>query len=333
MKVIRFVIFTAVLLAVIFTPTASALAQGPGGDVVLFGQNYTLKSGDALNGSLVVFGGNVTIEEDATVTGDTVLMGGNFKLAGAIDGNLAVFGGNLSISGKITGDIVVIGGQAQLTDTAIVNGNISLVGAELQRDPKAQVSGNITNNAPSVHVPLSPNAPLAPVSPNFETHVSPFWIAFRVLAWSLLMGALAALLTLFLDQPLRRVGEYAVRQTFVAGSVGLLTVFVCVLLILTIAPIFFLAIAWFFGVIALGAEVGERFTHAMQRTWATPLTTGFGAFVLVLIGSGLGLIPCVGWLFNFVVGLIAIGSVMMTRFGTRAGTDAPPPMIEASAAS
>jgi len=72
------------LLALLVIPTGSVLAQGPGGDVVLFGQNYTVQSGDTLQGSLAVFGGNVNVEEDAKVNGDMAVIGGNLS----IDGNV-----------------------------------------------------------------------------------------------------------------------------------------------------------------------------------------------------------------------------------------------------
>jgi hypothetical protein len=69
--------------------------------------------------------------------------------------------------------------------------------------------------------------------------------------------------------------------------------------------------------VALGQEVGERFTKAIHQTWAPVLTTGFGTFLLVLVGGLFGLIPCAGWLLSFLITLIAIGGVIMTVFGTR----------------
>ena len=50
---------------------------------------------------------------------------------------------------------------------------------------------------------------------------------------------------------------------------------------------------------------------------------------LLLVGGALGEIPCVGWLLTLGIGLVAIGAVVMTRFGMQsmqfaASTYTPP---------
>jgi hypothetical protein len=47
------------------------------------------------------------------------------------------------------------------------------------------------------------------------------------------------------------------------------------------------------------------------------MTIGFGTFLLVLAGGVIGLIPCLGGLILFLVGLIGIGASIITLFGTR----------------
>jgi hypothetical protein len=97
--------------------------------------------------------------------------------------------------------------------------------------------------------------------------------------------------------------------------------------------VFIIPLAWLFGIIAIGQEVGERFTQAINQTWAPVLSTGFGTFLLLLVGGFIGLIPCVGWLLPFVVGLVAVGGVAMTLFGTRSAPGATPPVVEIPAVS
>ena len=78
MKPVTKLLSVLALLALLLIPVspAFALELGPyDGGPVIFGGNYTLKSGDTLNGDLVVFGGNVTIEEDALVEGSIVVPG------------------------------------------------------------------------------------------------------------------------------------------------------------------------------------------------------------------------------------------------------------------
>jgi len=113
-----------------------------------------------------------------------------------------------------------------------------------------------------------------------------------------------------------------------AGGYGLLTIVLvpAIILVLTvtiilipIAAIAFLAIplAWLFGMIALGQEVGNRFTKAIDQTWAPVLTIGFGTFLLMLVAGLLQLVPCFGFLSYLLLSLVAIGAAAITVFGTR----------------
>ena len=336
------------LLVLLLVPTNSVQAQEPGGDVFLLGQNYTLESDETLDGSLAVIGGNVDIQKDATVNGDIALIGGNLKLDGNVNGNVALIGCNLTISGEIDGDIVLIGGQALLTETAVVNGDIVTMGGQVTQEPGAQVSGEIVNNAPPINIPDVPNIPNVPDvpgipdipnTPDVSVSVNPFWDVANVIGRALAVAAIGMLLTLFLQPQLERVGDTIARQPVLAGSFGLLTlvvaplVFVILVVTLILIPValivaFVIPLAWLFGIIALGQEVGERFTNAINQTWAPVLATGFGTFLLLLVGGFVGLIPCVGWLLPFLVGLIAIGGVAMTWFGTRSAPGAMTPQVE-----
>ena len=338
------------LLALLFVPTSNAHAQEPGGDVFLLGQNYTLESDETLNGSLAVIGGNADIEKDASVNGDIALIGGNLNLDGNVSGNVALIGGNLTISGKIDGDIVLIGGQALLTETAIVNGDIVTMGGQVTQEPGAQVSGEIVNNAPPINIPDVPNIPNVPGVPNvpntpdINVSVNPFWEVAGVLGRAVAVAAIGMLLTLFLQPQMERVGDTLARQPVLAGSFGLLTLVVAPLVMLIMAvtvillPValivaFVIPLAWLFGIVALGQEVGERFTNAINQTWAPVLATGFGTFLLLLVGGFVGLIPCIGWLLPFLVGLIAVGGVAMTWFGTRSAPGAMTLQVQVPPAS
>ncbi len=340
------------LLALLFVPTASVSAQSPdGGDVFLLGQNYTLSSDETLNGSLAVIGGNVTIEEGATVNGDVVVVGGNLTIKGDVNGEAAIIGGNMTISAEIDGDLVIVGGQAVLTETAVIDGNVTTMGGQVEREPGAEITGTITNNAPPVNipdvpsvpnvpnVPNPPDMPDVPATPNFDGVFNSFWEAVYVVLSALAVAAVGRLLTLFLQPQLERVADAVTGQPLLAGSFGLLAVVVTPLAILlmvvtlilipvAIVVALLVPLAWLFGMIALGQQVGERFTRAINQVWPDVLSTGFGTFLLVLVIGFIGLIPCIGWLFSFMVTLFALGGVTMTWFGTRNPPgiiSAPPP--------
>jgi hypothetical protein len=97
----------------------------------------------------------------------------------------------------------------------------------------------------------------------------------------------------------------------------LLLVFMAVTIILILGipfAVLALVLAWLFGIVSLGMEVGERFTRAIGQNWSPVLTTGFGTFLLVLVVQGVGLAPCVGWLAPFLVGATGVGAVLLAFF-------------------
>ena len=300
------------LLALLVLPTGVVFAQSPTGDVILFGQNYILESGETLTGSLAVIGGNVTIEEGAS-----------------IDGDVAVIGGNISIEGDIEGDIAIIGGQANLAATAVVDGNIATIGGNVNQEPGAEVTGDITNNAPpTVDVPEIPDTPEVPAAPTVDVNINPFWNAVGKLGQAVVIAGIGMLLTLFLQPQLDRAANTIVRQPLISGGYGLLAFIVLpvilvvmtltIILIPVVAVIVLLfPLAWLFGVIALGQEVGDRFAKAINQVWAPVLSTGFGTFLLMLLVGFIELIPCIGWIPSTIVALLGVGATAMTWFGTR----------------
>src|SRR5512142_287293 len=317
----RKIFFSLVLLALFLLPAAPAFAQGPGGGGngrVIIGQDFTLKSGDSINGDLVVIGGQVLIEEGATVYGDTV-----------------VIGGSLNMNGKATGNTVVIGGVVNLGAQSSVAGDLVTIGGALQRAEGSQVGGNVVTNLPPprINIPVVPTAPQAAIppavpTPGIEPIVRPFATAGSILVQAIGLAMLAMLLTVFLHPQLDRVAQAATRQPLISGSIGILTVLlapitlliliVTVLLIpVALAAVVLLVLAWLFGVVALGMEVGDRFTKAIHRTWEPVLAAGAGTFLLVIAVGIVGQIPCVGWLAPVIVGLVGLGAAVITIFGTR----------------
>ena len=323
MKITFKLIALIVLLALVFAPTSAAQARGLSGRLlegrVVFGDNFTLESGDTLTGDLVVFGGNVTVEEDAKVQGDMV-----------------VFGGNVSLDGTVSGSTVIIGGTITMGETSIVNGDLVTVGGSLNRDPGAKIEGEVVTNVPIPNIqipnapspPNVPNPPSPPGSPNFNFDFNPLANFFQMLFTSIAVSLLAMLASLFLQPQIERVSQAIVSNVVIAGSIGLLTGVMApvVLVILAVTIILIpvsllaamtLALAWLFGLIAIGTEVGERFTRAINQTWAPPLTAGLGTFLMMIVVGTVGMIPCIGWLTTSLVALLGVGGVVLTIFGTQ----------------
>jgi hypothetical protein len=309
---ITFKIFTLfILLAVLLVPTGSAYAQGPnpGGGQVIFGSNYTVESGDTFEGDLVVFGGNVTIEEDAS-----------------LNGNLVVIGGTIKSNGEMKGDVVAVGGQISLEEAARVAGDVVTVGGQLQQAEGAEIAGEVINNvAPDIvlpngrippTVPGIPNVPDIP-SPNINIRFNPFAEVFWIFFWAVIVAAFSMLLSLFWQPQIERTGNVIISQPLMTGAIGLLAVFIAAILFLTVIPPIVAAFAWLFGIVAMGSQVGERFSKAINQVWSPVLTIGFGTFLLMLVGGAIGLIPCLGGLALLLLGMVGIGGSVITWFGVR----------------
>ena len=306
------------LLALMVLPTSAVHADGFTTGLldgrVIFGDNFTLESGDTLTGDLVVFGGNVKVEEDATIRGDAVVIGGNVTLDGIVEGSL-----------------VIIGGSTNMGETSVVEGDLVTVGGSLSRDPGSEIEGEVVTNipAPDIQIPDVPSPPRVPDVPSPPTfNFDPIGNFFGMLFTAISVSLLAMLASLFLQPQIERVSQAVVGQPVIAGSIGLLTGVMApvVLVILTVTIILIpvtvlaamaLALAWLFGMIAIGTEVGERFTKAINQTWAPPLTAGMGTFLMMIVVGGIGMVPCIGWLVASLVALAGIGGVVLTIFGTQ----------------
>jgi len=316
-------IVSLVLLAMlVFVPLQSAVAKGTSFDgQVIFGQSFTLKNGETLTGDLLVFGGTATLDEGATVNGNVVL-----------------FGGSLVVNGEVSGDVAVTGGTVTIGASAHIHGNLTTVGASLERAEGAQIDGQIFNTATSWvgngnngNNPVTPNTPATPVVPTVHVNFDPFGPLFNAFGQALGLAVLAMLVMLFLAPHADRVAHAVMAQPLTAGGLGLLTVIVApiTLILLTITLILIpvvavavvaLFVAAVFGWIAVGYEIGQRFTAAIHKNWHPAFSAGLGVFALTLVASALTGIPvlnCVGWLVPFLLGLAGLGAVIMTRFGTR----------------
>ena len=213
------------------------------------------------------------------------------------------------------------------------------MGASLERADGALVDGQIFNAAtawgstgisPQPPVVVPPSVPSLPKI-HINNLLSPVWATFNAFLQSLGIALLAMLLMLFLAPHAQRVAHAITVQPLTAGGLGLLTFVVApiaiaifaitiILIPAAILAAIALIVVAVFGWIAIGYEIGQRFTKAIHQDWHPAFSAGLGTFALTLIAkalTGIPLLNCVGWLIPFVLGLAAIGAVIMTRFGTQ----------------
>lgn len=314
----------------LFAPVQADDPRVIDGDKLVFGGEFNLKDGDILNGDLLVLGGIVHLEEGASINGDIAIIGGQFEINSYVLGDLFVMGGVGDVQAKATinGDVFTLGSQVNLDDAAVVNGEIHL--------------GDIPDSG--LVLPTIPSVPTMPKElPNLSKSLfSGFSIAHIITSaivgflWyilrSFLWAIVAILVVLFFPKPVDRVANAVVKQPFVDLAMGLLTAFVSLGLILlfivtiigipiSLLLIFVFSLCWAFGVISIGSEVGKRLSAAFNQHWASAVEAGVGVLLLTLVMNGIGkIIPCIGWLLPATVGVIGLGAVAMTKFGS---TDYP----------
>jgi hypothetical protein len=284
-----FAVLSLVLLAAFAFPS-TVMAGGLYDGKVIFGTDFTLESGETLDGELLVFGGSVTMEPESRVTGDVVLFGGNVTSDGEIEGNLAVLGGNV---------------QKQ-------------EGAQILGQEVSETSFDIPFDfhwvGPDIRWPSLSPASLAGQG---------LWFLFRCF----MLAALAMLVILFLPEPTKRVAAAVVEQPLMAGGLGLLTAIltpiVLILLVvfiitipLAILLVFAVIVAVLFGWIAIGLEVGHRLADIFKWDLHPAAAAGLGTFLFSVVVLGIGFVPCVGWTAQVIVSFLATGAILLTRFGS-----------------
>lgn len=268
------------VLAALMMPMAVVSAQGPGsGDKVIFGSNYTLSSGERLDGNLLVLGGNVTLQEDSTVTGD-----------------VTVLGGSVEISGSVEGDVAMLGGSLHLTSTAVVEGDVSSIGGSLDRDPGAEIQGDSISgfefgqDGGVITIPgiprfefgapgQMPNIEIEPPPPGRDGFAG--WLAysfirgFSAIALAALMAILGVLLVVLAPRATERVTQTTRENAAVSFGVGCVTqvlaipVFVLLAITICLIPLALIGMlaliaGWVFGWLALGWLVGQKLLQMIK---------------------------------------------------------------------
>jgi hypothetical protein len=320
MKAIKFItLFFILALAIFLAIPGQAYAAPLHGvaqsqtysDKVVFGDTFTLSSGDVIDGSLTILGGTVSLETGSQVRGDVVL-----------------FGGTLNANGDITGNVSTLGGTLFLGDTAVVQGNLSMLGGTLHRSALAQIKGEVVNGGINPFNLNLPNLANLPFQLNIASGFQPFFNFFRSLLNTVIMAALAMLVVLLWPRPTDRIAHAIGAQPLVTGGIGLLTILVvpALLIILMITIILIpasiigllaLGIAVLYGWFAIGLELGKRIAQMFKQEWQPAISAGLGTLVITFIASFIGAIPCVGWLIPFLIAVAGLGGVIITRLGTQ----------------
>lgn len=314
----RWVVALVVLIVCTFALAQGVTAQqgvgaAPG---VVIGGSFALRSGQTVRGDLTAVGASVVIETGAT-----------------LDGTLTAVGGSTVVDGLVTGSVHAYGGALALGANALVRGDVSTSYAAFDPAPGSAVEGGVeAGSEPPVHFSLPANIQVpAGLAARAVVTRSPADGVVRSIA----LGLVAAVVMAAVPLRLGRVRDTILRIPARAGLDGFVTFIVAVVVLVLVAvTIIGIPLAVFggmllyatilFGWIAFGDAVGSYLASSFKQSWTAPMRAGVGAFSLSLALLILGAIPVLGGLLGFVLGLVALGAVRMTRFGGREPQRRPP---------
>jgi hypothetical protein len=253
------------------------------------------------------FGGSIVIGSNEIVCGDVTSFGGSVTVKGELHGNVTAFNSNTFIAGEVTGNLTLFGGTFAINNSSQVHGHIDLYGTRESGVEGKQLDGTITDHT---------------YNRSFPGRIGEFNFPF----WSLVVwGVLGIGLITMLPEHVMFVRTTVTTKTRRSIIIGLLSIVlapaVLVVLVALILPIplalilaLGLVAAWILGTVAVSWIMGERILRAVAPQYNTRLIdVVVGLAVLVLVGS----IPYIGWLISFGVGLLGLGAVFLSRFGTR----------------
>jgi hypothetical protein len=339
MKRGRLVVFLTLVLVLLATP---ALADGSDGDVVIWGRDYVLESGQEIKGDLLVYGGDATLESRSEVKG-----------------NVTVFGGTLTVSGEVKGDATAWGGDVDIRSGATIRGQVMSVGGHVNRHPDADVRGEQIEGFPFPPISREPRVPEMPKAPDTPRNPIPpmppvrvessrgngllrgIASFFRSAFGILLMVVLGILVVTFIPQHTETVAETMVKapgKSFVSGLVALLGGSVILAILAVVGAVFtaticlapvglalFLptlvaGVAVLFGWIAAGLLLGTKVLRALTKKEPTPIAAVAAGILLLTLVSN---VPCVGWGLAIAALMWSVGAVVQSLFGTRPYGSAP----------
>lgn len=319
----RTLIILIILLLALLIPTGAAFAGTP--------FDTTVQSGETHNDDIVILDGDLDVEAGATVNGD-----------------ITVFSGNATIAGTVNGDVVLFDGDLEAATTAVITGECVIVSGKITDHTASGL--NCTNFEKLGELPANTIPPITPPNiniPNINIDVGEpggavgfFGKVGSAIFRSLVLGLIAfAVVTLFPNH-FKKVENTVYEKPVASGTVGFLTSIAVPVLLLLASPILALLVlacglgiiltaaivlgmvgAVAFGWFAVGDLLGQRIVDRLNlKNRTLPMTTAVGTAALTL---GLGLVGAtplafISSLAVFVIGCVGLGSVVLTKYGTRA---------------
>jgi hypothetical protein len=248
----------------------------------------------AASDNIILFGRSATLPANETVD------------------NVVVWGGSARIAGSVRGSVVVIGGSITFEDGATVDGEVVCLGGSIERLGEVRIRGE--------EIAIGSLGGW-----NLNLGWLGGWLRFSWSAWKALGTIVLGLIVYALfPQALQRIKgaiSTAPDRSVLFGLLGFVgLVPLCILLAITLVGILLIpvvtlgvAVGVLLGQVAFGYFLGERLAERLQWQLSEPLFPVVGLLLISLVAA----FPVVGGLIRLLVGLIALGAAILTRFGTR----------------
>ncbi len=290
-----------------------------------------------------IVGGSLVVEKDEIVHTVTVT-GGSAKIYGTVTGDLVVAGGSARVEegGRVVGNATVFGGSLRVVRGARVDGDVGIVGGALKREEGAVIGGKVVDSANGGHGRTTVNVNDGEVSTSVDDgsgrkHTSgrsrlseaahSFGQSVTNMSLLFVLGCVALALGTRKMETLRVEVAARPMKSFALGIVGSLAALVAlVAMCITVVGIPFAALALVLAVFCVYASIAAVLTtvgaavsgHKTKSPYAH-LLVGCILFLLV------GVLPYIGGFVTFAVTMIAIGTLVSTRFAGAVVRTVPKP--------
>jgi cytoskeletal protein CcmA (bactofilin family) len=254
------------------------------------------------------FGGTVVVDSSDVICSDLTSFDSRVVIRGWVQGNVVLFGGDVVIAGAVNGNISVYGGSITLQNSAHVNGDIHLCGGQANLDKAAQLHGTVLDCRSNVVEYVFSNE-----APNIRLVSILTWILLGILLTSLLPEHVMLVRTTVQNR-LRRSLVLGLLSTLLAPAI--ITVLVALIIALPLALLVAVGViaAWALGTVAVGWLIGDYIVRRLAPQHNTrSMQVVVGLTVLVLAES----LPYIGLFISIGAGLVGLGAVFLSRFGTR----------------
>ena len=264
--------------------------------------------GAVLIGVAIMFSPALAAEDTIVRLGSDIVIEPGVEVEGVVS-----IGGSVRVYGQVTRNVIVVGGSVFLGEDAVVLGDVVSVGGPVVKQPGSEVHGKIT----SIETPWISSVFSGFVFPELpRMHGLLPFIGFLLIAVCIV--ALIPSSVGFISFNL----EYDALKAFAWGVLGtvlvlpLVFIFIISIVGIVLIPILMIlvACAYLLGYVAVSQLVGKKITIAVKKpNKPIILETLLGVIVL----SGIGLIPFLGWLVKTLAAITGFGSVISSIISRR----------------